>query len=260
MARTHLITGAASGIGLATRTLLQERGDTVIGVDLHDADIVADLGTADGRAALVDDARRLSGGHIDAIHAVAGLALPIAATVAINYFGTVATLDGLRPLLAGSAAPRAVAVASMASILPSDDTLVGLLSAGDEAGAMAYADSLAQDPATTGQLIYSSTKKALAQWIRRAAPTPEWAGAGIPLNAVAPGIIDTPMVADYVATAEAREAILQLVPMPLNGIAEPEVVARLLAWLTSEENTHLCGQVVFVDGGSDAVIRGDATW
>ena len=43
MARTHLITGAASGIGLATRTLLEGRGDRVIGVDLHDADIVADL-------------------------------------------------------------------------------------------------------------------------------------------------------------------------------------------------------------------------
>jgi hypothetical protein len=28
----------------------------------------------------------------------------------------------------------------------------------------------------------------------------------------------------------------------------------------SEENTHLCGQVIFIDGGSDAVIRGDSTW
>jgi len=260
MARTHLITGSASGIGLATKALLEERGDTVIGVDLHGADIVADLSTADGRAALVEEARRLSGGRLDAIHAVAGLAHPVAATVAINYFGTVATLDSLRPLLVGSSAPRAVAVASMASILPSDDTLVALLTAGDESAAMARAEVLALDPATTGQLIYSSTKKALAQWIRRQAPTPEWAGAGIPLNAVAPGIIDTPMVADYVATPEARAAVLQMVPMPLNGIADPIVVANLLAWLTSEENTHLCGQVVFVDGGSDAVIRGDATW
>ena len=51
-----------------------------------------------------------------------------------------------------------------------------------------------------------------------------------------------------------------MVPMPLNGIAEAQVVADLLAWLVGEENSHLCGQVVFVDGGSDAVIRGDATW
>jgi len=36
--------------------------------------------------------------------------------------------------------------------------------------------------------------------------------------------------------------------------------AYLLAWLTSEENAHLCGQVVYIDGGSDAVMRGDSTW
>ncbi len=68
------------------------------------------------------------------------------------------------------------------------------------------------------------------------------------------------MTAGMIATAEAREQLLQMVPMPLNGIAEPIVVARLLAWLGGEENTHLCGQVVFVDGGSDVVIRGDSTW
>ena len=68
------------------------------------------------------------------------------------------------------------------------------------------------------------------------------------------------MTADLIATEEARAELLRMVPMPLNGIAEPIVVARLLAWLVSEENSHLCGQVVFVDGGSDVVIRGDSTW
>jgi hypothetical protein len=37
-------------------------------------------------------------------------------------------------------------------------------------------------------------------------------------------------------------------------------VGYLLAWLTSEENAHLCGQVVFIDGGSDVIIRGESTW
>lgn len=260
MTRTHVVTGSASGIGKATKELLESRGMKVVGVDIHDADVVADLSTAEGRAAMVDAVARLTGGRIDAIHAVAGLAHPVPATVAINYFGMVGTLEGLRPLLAGSPAPRAVGVSSMASLLPHDDELVALLTAGDEAGAMARAEVLAKDPATTGQLIYSSTKVAFSRWVRRTAATPEWAGASIPLNAVAPGIIDTPMVTDYIATEEARTAILQMVPMPLNGIAQPIAVATLLAWLTSEENTHLCGQVVFVDGGSDAVIRGDSTW
>ena len=80
------------------------------------------------------------------------------------------------------------------------------------------------------------------------------------MNAVAPGVILTPMVAPLLETAEGRAMIEQAVPMPLNGFAEPIVVARLLAWLAGPENTHLCGQVVFVDGGSDVVIRGDSVW
>jgi hypothetical protein len=48
--------------------------------------------------------------------------------------------------------------------------------------------------------------------------------------------------------------------MPLNGPFGPEVAARLLTWLASEENSHLCGQVVFIDGGYDAVVRGDKVW
>ncbi len=260
MGRTYLVTGSASGIGKATAELLRSRGAAVIGADLRDADITVDLTTADGRAALVAEATRLSGGRLDAVLAIAGLALPIPKTVGVNYFGMVATLEGLRPLLAGSPAPRAAGVSSMASLMPADDTLIDACLAGDEPAALARAAVLAENPATTGALIYASTKVAFVRWIRRNAATADWAGASIPLNGIAPGIIATPMVADMIATAEQRSQILQMVPMPLNGIAEPIVPARLLAWLTSEENTHLCGQVVFVDGGSDVLIRGDATW
>ncbi len=257
--RTILITGSASGIGKVTAELLRSRGETVIGADIRDAEIVADLSTADGRARLASEAARLSGGRLDAIIANAGLALPVPATVSVNFFGGVATLEGLRPLLAGSPAPRAVAVSSMASLMPSDAALVEACLAGDEPAAVARATELAADPATAN-LIYASSKVALSRWIRRNAATPAWAGASIPLNAVGPGVIATAMTADMIATEEARKGLLQMVPMPLNGIAEPIVVANLLAWLASVENTHLCGQVVFVDGGSDVVIRGDSTW
>ncbi|MEP7762893.1 SDR family NAD(P)-dependent oxidoreductase [Sanguibacter sp. 25GB23B1] len=256
--RTVVVTGSASGIGKALAETLAARGDRVVGVDLHDADITVDLTSPQGRSDLVRQVTDLTDGVVDAVVANAGLAHPTPATVAVNYFGTIATLDGLRPLLAASTAPRAVATGSMASIMPSDPELVDLCLTGDESGALARAQVLADTDG--GSTIYSSTKVALARWVRRNAPTAEWAGAGIPLNAIAPGIVETPMVADLLATEEQRTQMAALVPMPLHGYMSAQVPADLLAWLVSTENTHLCGQVVFVDGGSDVVLRGDSTW
>ncbi|QGF23111.1 SDR family oxidoreductase [Raineyella fluvialis] len=257
--RTIVVTGAASGIGRTLAGILADRGDRVIGVDLHDADVTADLTTPEGRTALVERVREVSGGSIDAIVANAGLALAIPKTVSVNFFGAIATLEGLRPLLAGSAAPRASVTCSMASLYPPDQELLDDLLADDETAALARAEVLAADPKLSA-LIYGTTKQALAKWVRRRAATADWAGAGIPLNGIAPGIVLTPMTKDLTSTQEAVDALLQQVPMPLNGMMGPEVPARLHAWLVSEENSHLCGQIVFVDGGSDVVIRGDSTW
>ncbi|WP_169077857.1 SDR family oxidoreductase [Microcella alkalica] len=258
MTRTYLVTGSASGIGAATARALTDQGHRVIGADLHDADIEVDLTTHEGRETLVARARELSGGTLDAVIANAGLSSPSTATVAVNYFGALATLEGLRPLLAGSSAPRAVATASMASLFPVDDELLQACLAHDEPAALHRAQHLID--AGAGGQVYGTTKRALALWIRRNAASAEWAGASIPLNAVAPGIIRTPMTADLTATEEATKGLLEMVPMPLNGIADARVVADLLVFLTSEANSHLCGQVIFVDGGSDVVIRGDSTW
>jgi NAD(P)-dependent dehydrogenase (short-subunit alcohol dehydrogenase family) len=141
--------------------------------------------------------------------------------------------------------------------MPVDEHLELTLLEGTETDALELAGKLAD---AGGETIYSTTKRALARWIRRNAATANWAAAGIPLNAIAPGIIRTPMVADMIGTPEGAAALAEVVPMPLNGFADPIVCARLLAFLTSVDNTHLCGQVVFVDGGSDVVIRGDSTW
>jgi len=63
-----------------------------------------------------------------------------------------------------------------------------------------------------------------------------------------------------IATQEARDALDSQVPMPLNYYLEPEGVAHLLIWLASVENTHVTGQTIYIDGGSDAALRGDNVW
>ena len=260
MTRTYVITGAASGIGAATSKILKDAGHTVIGVDLENSDVNADLSTAlgrhDGAAAVVD----LSNGKIDAVIACAGLAHPIAKTVSVNYFGVTEFLFALLPTLSRSSAPRVAITSSMASLMPNSIELVAAMCADDEAKALEIAQGLVETGGGAEQLIYGSTKRAISRWVRRESIRPRWAGAGIPLNAVGPGIVKTPMVADMISTKEARDAISAMVPMPLNGYMEPEAVASLLIWLTSPENTHTTGQTIYIDGGSDVALRGENIW
>ncbi|MDR2378017.1 MAG: SDR family oxidoreductase [Bifidobacteriaceae bacterium] len=258
--RTYLVTGAASGIGKATRELLEQRGHRVIGADLRGTEIECDLSSPAGRKALVDQARDSSGGRLDAVIAVAGMVQPVPTTVAVNYFGMVSTLEGLRPLLEGSPAPRAVGVSSTNSLQPDDPLLVQLMLAGKEGAALERAAELQDDP-KRAHMIYSSSKQAFSRWVRRSAPRQDWAGRSIPLNATAPGVVETPMSSAFLSTEEGRQRAFAATPTPLNGpMSKPISQAWALAWLASEENTHLCGQILFVDGGFDAITRADSVW
>ena len=260
MARTYVITGAASGIGASTYSLLKEHDYKVIGVDLAKTDISADLSTPAGRESAAKEVIKLSDGKIHAVIACAGLALPIAKTVSVNYFGVTEFLQALLPTLSKSSSPRVAITSSMASLMPNSPELVEAMLANDEAKAVQIAQGLVDQGAEASALIYGSTKRALSRWVRRECIKPEWAKAGIPLNAVGPGIVETPMVADMIASKEARAAIDSMVPMPLNYYLKPVQVAYLLAWLTSKENTHTTGQTIYIDGGSDAALRGDDIW
>src|SRR5699024_1308750 len=123
---TYVVTGAASGIGAATVKQLKDAGHTVVGVDLQGTDIDADLSQTAGREAMLAAVTEKTGGKIDAILAVAGVSTPSPLSISVNYFGMIATLELLRPLLAESDAPRAAAVSSMASFQPFDEKLVEL--------------------------------------------------------------------------------------------------------------------------------------
>ena len=270
MDRTYVVTGAASGIGAATTRYLRERGGRVIGCDLHDADVIANLTTPEGRAELLDGVTHLSGGRIDGIVANAGGG-PAETSLQLNFFSPVATLEGLRPLLESSDAPRAVAVSSIASFSPMDSRLVDACLSMDEPAAIAAAwefatrngpvDAMSAVEATNlARDLYANAKHALNRWCRRVAVKPDWAGAGIPLNVVAPGFIDTPAAAYILSNPETSEAMRQMVPMRGAYPARPEEMAAILAWCVSAENSLMTGQILFVDGGAEPLLRGEKSW
>lgn len=258
MNRTIVVTGAASGIGAATTQWLRERGDRVITSDLHDADVVADLSIPEGRAALAEGVRRASGGKIDAIIANAGGGPP-ETSVALNFFGTLATLEGLRPLLKESVAPRAVAVSSIGALRPPIAGLVEACLTLDEGAAetivratcraAAKPDANPRDRFQVPLDLYGTAKRALQLWCRAAAPSNDWAGAGISLNVVAFGFVDTPAAAFVLADPVNRAAMANMIPLKKAFPGRPEDAAAILAWCVAPENVMMTGQILFADGG-----------
>lgn len=255
--RTYAVTGAASGIGAATAAHLRARGGRVIACDLTDGDVAADLSTHQGRTALVERVAKLSDGRLDGIVANAGGG-PAPTMLALNFFGAVATLEGLRPLLAASPAPRAVMVSSVSSLGPTDAALVDACLSLDEArtcngGAAALAAG------KTGLDLYGSAKLALNRWCRRMAVAADWAGADIPLNVVAPGVVDTPAAAWVLSSAEGRAELARRTPLSAARPARTDQMAALIGWLVGAENSLMTGQVLFADGGLECLAKGDRT-
>ncbi|OEV04564.1 SDR family oxidoreductase [Streptomyces oceani] len=254
MARQVVVSGAASGIGRELTGQLRARGDEVTGIDLRDAEVCADLGSPTGRREAVEEVARTTGGVVDAVVACAGVSGTTQGTVAVNYFGATELLRGLRPALMAASLPRAAVVGSISGTQPNSPDIIDACLAGDETAALAAAATVAERG--EGRKLYPSSKAALARWLRSVCVTDEWAGAGIPLNAVAPGVVRTPMSAAHSLTPEQQKVMDEAVPMPLGGHSEAGTIAAALRWLISPENSQVTGQVLYVDGGAEATLRG----
>jgi NAD(P)-dependent dehydrogenase (short-subunit alcohol dehydrogenase family) len=252
---TVVITGAASGMGAALRARLEAEGTTVIGVDLpgSGATVEADLATVDGRTLMADGVAERSGGTIDGLVAGAGMQSMDGAlagrTVRTNYFGAVATLERLRPLLARGTDASAVAISSNSTTTqpgyPAE--LADVLLAGDEEAAVA---AVGEDAISA----YPISKLALGRWVRRHATTDEWIGNGIRLNAIAPGFVDTAMTA---GTWEFVSSLGDTYPIPIGRPGRVEEMAALLAFLLSPEAGFFVGSFLTADGGTEARVRAD---
>lgn len=251
LARTVAITGAASGIGAATREALLRSGHRVIGVDLRDAEIKADLSKGAGRAAA---AKALAAaGPLDGLVLCAGIgpsqgSAPL--IVSVNYFGAVELLERLFDTLRSGEQPAAVAISSNSATtvggLP--DELLASMREGDEGNARWVAESVHPT------IAYAASKAALALAVRRLAPS--WAEAGIRLNAVAPGAVRTPLLEHGLADEELGP-LISAVPIPVGGFGRPDQIASVVEFLLSERASFVVGSILFADGGTDALAHPD---
>ena len=177
----YAMTGGATGIGQAIRNRLRAEGNQVIVVDLKDADIVADLSTADGRRAAIDALNAMADDGLDGLVTCAGVGANVpdqTLITQVNYFGTIELIEGLRERLEMKRG-SVVLVSSNSAPMNNKPEFVDLLLNGDKAGALALAETL------DAQEVYSGTKKAVACWMR--GKSAEYAAAGVRMNAVAPG-------------------------------------------------------------------------
>ncbi len=243
MAETVMVTGAASGIGKACARLLVAEGREVAAVDLKPEAlaaalpkaaslelVAADLARADECDAAVARAVARFGKldaliHWAAVHSTASWdelgAAELNRLLAVNVTGS---------FLIAQAAARAMLPRGKGAIVLCASTSVinGSIGGAPGNGGPAYVTSKA---AITG--LVRSLARAL---------TPQ----GIRVNAVAPGVTDTPMIATY--TPEQRRATEAR--MPQGRLAEPEEIASVGCFLISEAARYVSGEVVIVNGAA----------
>lgn len=229
-----LVTGAAQGIGFAISARLESEGAKVTSVDVKNCSIGRclqwDLSQIEELPNLLDQA-----GDLEILVNCAGICVtePMLdselatweKTFRLNAFAPFFLIQALARRCAGRPAV-ALNVASVSGFLPKAE-----------------------------QTAYGASKAALISVTRSAAAT--LGPLGIRVNAIAPGVINTPLT-DQIA--ERRGAIRGVSPedtlmpileaLPLRRIGEPEEVAELALFLVSDASSYITGQTFSVDGGS----------
>lgn len=239
-----LITGAAGGLGRAIATVFAQQGADLVLADRPSADseavaaqcralgvrahaLAADLSNPGQVQSLIQSALSAFG-RIDTLVCNAGMqgpAGPLHATqpedwqqvFQVNLGSAHALCAGLMPAMSARGSGSVVLMASIAALR--GNRAIGL---------------------------YGMSKAALAQLARNLAV--EWGPSGVRVNAIAPGLIHTPLAEGLMANAEFMDRRLAMTP--LRRVGEPVEVAGVAAMLASRAGGFITGQTLVVDGGT----------
>jgi NAD(P)-dependent dehydrogenase (short-subunit alcohol dehydrogenase family) len=236
--KTALVTGGTRGIGLAISRALRRNGAEVIAVSKSKEQIatfeeefaqdpLASAEFADVRDRRALEALRDRMTRLDILVPNAGVTTrmkaldlpdePLHEMLDTNLYGAFVTCQVFGPLLLAHPGGRIVVTSSISAIHGQDL-----------------------------RAVYAATKAGLSGLVRALAI--EWGPLGTTVNAVGPGVIDTPLTRKYMDQFPERvEAAIA--HTPLRRIGQPEDVADVVVFLASESARFVTGQTLFVDGG-----------
>ena len=229
--KVAIVTGAASGIGLAAAELFRREGAQVVGSDINGGDdiVEADAGNEEDVKRLVEHALWKHGG-LDVFFANAGISGGLASIFeqSAEDWAEILRVDLIGPFLAIKHAAPALRERGGGSIICTASV------AGLRSGA--------------GGAAYSAAKAGVINLVQTAAQ--QLSGTNIRVNAICPGLIETGMTEVIYRTAREKGVegrIGELNPLKRGG--EPIEIANAALFLASDESSYVNGQALVVDGG-----------
>ena len=246
--KVALITGSGSGMGMVAAKLFAAEGSKVVLTD-----VVDDAGEKT-RAEIEE-----SGGQAIYVHAdvsVEGDAEAMV-TAAVERFGRLDVLynnagvmlgdDGSVDATSGEIWDRTLGV-NVKGVAFGCKYGVPAMIAGGGGSVINVASFVAWMGAATSQTAYTASKGAVLAMTREIAV--EYARKGIRCNALCPGPIDTPLLAELLADPERRQR--RFVHIPMGRLGRAEELAKAALFLASEDSSYMTGASLIVDGGITA--------